>query len=138
MEAGLREDYMSLLSEIGLHSSEYTKWKITILTTKLGLKPNQRKEDEDAPAVQAAEPAAPRPRGLQLPRSKFPILYLGLRGQYRNQLLLHPSEASIPPSQDSPEWQMHWSSQGRLRARSRSTGLRSLMPFSGPAKSTLT
>ena len=74
MEAELREDYMSLLYEIGLHSSEYIQWKITIPTTKLGLKPNLRKEDEDAPVVQAAEPAAPRPRGLQLPRSRLSIL----------------------------------------------------------------
>ena len=87
---------MSLLSEIGLHSSEYAKWKITISTTILGLKPNLRKEDEDAPVVQAAEPAAPRPRGLQLPRSRFPILNLGLRWQCRNQYLLHPSEALTP------------------------------------------
>ena len=113
METGLREDYMSLLNEIGLHSSKYTKWKITILTTKLGLKPNLRREEEDAPVVQAAEPAAPRPRGLRQPRSRFPILYPWLRGQYWNQLQLLPSEASIPPSPDSPESQMHWCSQER-------------------------
>ena len=66
-ETGLTEDYMNLLCEIGLHSSEYTKWKIPISTTKLGLKPNLRKEDEDAPVVQAAEPAAPRPEAYSYP-----------------------------------------------------------------------
>lgn len=53
---------MGLLSETRLHSSKYTKYKITKLTTKSVPKSNQEEEKEGFLLIQTAEAAALRPR----------------------------------------------------------------------------